>query len=112
MLSLDSTLKNRKLEILDYFRNRSIESLEAIKKIYGNDQYKERARAVNQAITETRNDFVKTLAQKAYVENWTKEDILRCVLLINYTSYVVMIDARNEVWPYDYMSFSRRVGEL
>lgn len=53
MLSLDSTLKNRKLEILDYFRNRSIESLEAIKKTYGNDQYKERARAVNQAITET-----------------------------------------------------------
>ena len=32
--------------------------------------------------------------------------------MITYACYVVMLESRNEVWPYDYMAFSRRVGEL
>ena len=34
------------------------------------------------------------------------------VLLIYYVSYIVMLEYRNKVWPYDYMSFSRRIGEI
>jgi hypothetical protein len=32
--------------------------------------------------------------------------------MVTYTNYVVMIEARNDTWPYDYMTFSRRIGEL
>lgn len=32
--------------------------------------------------------------------------------MITYTSYIVMLECRNEVWPYEYMAFSRRIGEL
>jgi hypothetical protein len=112
VINIDRTIKNKKEELLEYFRSRAVESLDVIIRTYGNDQYKERASASNKAIVETRSNFVKTLTQKAHWENWSKEDILRCVLLINYVSYVVMIDTRNDVWPYDYMSFSRRIGEL
>ncbi len=34
------------------------------------------------------------------------------VLMAHYTYYIVMLESRNKVWNYDYMSFSRRVGEL
>jgi hypothetical protein len=112
MLNIDSTLKDRKEDLISYFRGRAAESLEIIKKTYGNNQFRQRASAVNKAVVDTRSDLVKALVQKSNWEAWTKEDVLRCVLLINYVSYVVMIDTRNEVWLYDYMSFSRRIGEL
>lgn len=32
--------------------------------------------------------------------------------MITYTNDVVMLESRNAVWQYDYMAFSRRVGEL
>ncbi len=32
--------------------------------------------------------------------------------MITYTNDVVMLESRNSVWKYEYMSFSRRVGEL
>jgi hypothetical protein len=37
---------------------------------------------------------------------------LNSILLIHYTYYIVMLESRNSVWEYDYMSFSRRIGEL
>ncbi|HZO71904.1 MAG TPA: hypothetical protein VFB60_06845 [Ktedonobacteraceae bacterium] len=112
MLTIDHTLKDKKEELLNHFRSRALESLEEICRIYGISQFRERAQAVNKAVTETKNTLIKTLTQKAGWEGWDKEDILRCVLMITYVSYVVMIETRNEVWPYDYMAFSRRVGEL
>ena len=32
--------------------------------------------------------------------------------MVTYTNDVVMLESRNSVWEYDYMAFSRRVGEL
>ena len=32
--------------------------------------------------------------------------------MITHASNVVMLEARNDVWPYEYMTFSRRIGEL
>lgn len=112
MVILDKMLGDRKDELLSYFRNRAAESLQKIARIYGEAQVKDRASAINVAVKETRDNLVKTLTQKASKERWNNEDILRCVLMITYVSYVVMIDSRNEVWPYDFMSFSRRIGEL
>lgn len=112
MFSVDKTLQGRKEELLSYFRDRAAESLEEIVRTYGIDQFRERASAINRAIASARNTLITTLTQTASREGWDKGDLLRCVLMITYVSYVVMIESRNEVWPYDYMSFSRRVGEL
>lgn len=67
---------------------------------------------MNRAVIETRNNIVKALLKKSSTNGWTSEEILKCVLMITYASYVVMIESRNEIWPYEYMTFSRRMGEL
>lgn len=38
--------------------------------------------------------------------------MLNEILLITYVSYIVMLEYRNKVWAYEYMSFARRIGEL
>lgn len=105
MVTLDKTLGDRKDELLSYFRNRAAESLQKIERIYGEAQIRERASSINIAVKEAKDNLVKTLTQKASKEGWNNEEILRCVLMITYVSYVVMIDSRNEIWPYDFMSF-------
>ena len=52
------------------------------------------------------------LEETARTQQWTNREVLECVLMITYTNDVVMLESRNAVWQYDYMAFSRRVGEL
>ena len=56
--------------------------------------------------------MLSILLDVAKEESWTNMDLLECFLMITYTNDVVMLEARNSVWQYEYMSFSRRVGEL
>lgn len=112
MLVIDKSLDSRKPELLAYFRERAKESLEEVRLTHGSTQFKKQASAINKANIETKEKIVATLLQTASTENWRNEEILPSVLLIAYASYVAMIEARNEVWAYDYMAFSRRVGEL
>lgn len=112
MFEINRSLGERKQELLLYFRGRAEESLEKIRNEYGVHQFRESATAINRAIMGTKDTLVKAVAQKAQLERWMNEDMLKCVLMITYASYVVMLESRNEVWPYDYMAFSRRVGEL
>ncbi len=37
---------------------------------------------------------------------------LKNILLINYIMFVFGLESRNKLWNYDYMAFSRRIGEL
>ncbi len=99
-------------DLLIYFRNRAAESLDELRQLYGSRDHKKLATAINQAIIQTRIQLLKVIAQQAERENWPAQEKLSAILLATYASYVVMIDTRNEVWPYDYMSFSRRIGEL
>jgi len=112
MIDLDQTLSDKKVELLNYFRERAAASLEEIKRTYTNSQFREQASAINTAIKETRSTLVKTLTQKAIKENWDNDALLPCILMIAYTSSVVLLEARNEVWSYNFMDFSRRIGEL
>jgi len=112
MISIDRSLSTRKEELLNYFRERANESLEEIKRIYGSTEFKNQASAINKATTETKDNIIKTLLQKAAKEKWGNKEILQCILMVTYTNYIVMIECRNEVWPYEYMTFSRRIGEL
>lgn len=112
MIAIEKSLSTKKKDLLTYFRERAEESLEEIRRTYGSTEFKEQAKAINGAVKETRGNIIKALLQKATEEKWSYEEILQCILMITYTNYIVMIECRNEVWPYEYMTFSRRIGEL
>jgi len=105
-------MKNKKVELLNYFRNRAEEFLSEIKLTYGNTQFKEQSSAINKSLIETKENLIATLLQKAETENWSNKEKLESILMITYANYIVMLEARNDVWPYEYMTFSRRIGEL
>ena len=112
MINIDKSLCARKAELLDYYRNRASESLEEVRRTYGATEFKNQAKDINTACIETRDNIIKALLQKAKAGKWSNEEILPNILIITYTNYIVMIECRNEVWPYEYMTFSRRIGEL
>lgn len=72
--------------------------------------YKYQASAINKFINEIRDDSISGL--KSHSEELTQPELLYEILIITYASYIVMLDARNSVWPYEYMAFARRIGEL
>jgi len=111
-MDISKTLKSRKIELLTYFRNRAEEFLSEIKLMYGNAQYNKQTSAINTSLIGTKEKLIAVLLQKASAEEWTNEEKLESILMITYASYIVMLETRNGVWPYDYMAFSRRIGEL
>lgn len=111
-MNIDKSLNTRKADLLNYFRNRAEEFLSEIRLNYGNTQYKEQASAINKALIETKENLIATLLQKADAEKWNNKEKLECILMITYSNYIVMLEARNDVWQYEYMTFSRRIGEL
>lgn len=52
------------------------------------------------------------LTATAAKEKWTPERLLDCQLRLFYCSLVVNLESRNQVVAYDYMDFSRRIGEV
>ncbi len=95
-----------------YIRQRSAEYLSEIRERYGVSQYRQRASAINRAVVREREHLTRMIRQQARKDQWTNLDTLSTVLLVMHCSNVVMIESRNEQWPYEYMAFSRRVGEL
>jgi len=112
MVTIGKDLCKKKQDLLGYFRDRASESLDEVKLSYGTTQFKEQATAMNNANHETKENLLKALLQKADTEKWHNREILPCVLMLTYAHYIVMLEYRNEVWPYEYMTFSRRIGEL
>ena len=112
MITIDKSLSVKKQELLTYFRERAGESLEEVRCTYASNQFKRQAKAINKAISETRKNVEKALLQKAAKEKWKNEEILKCLLMIMHASNIVVIESRNDVWSYEYMTFSRRIGEL
>jgi hypothetical protein len=111
-MNIDKILKNKKAELLAYFRDRASEFLTDIKQKFAETQSDKRARAINVCLNETKSKLITTILQQAEKENWTHQEKLECLLMITYCNIVVMIESRNSVRPYEYMDFSRRVGEL
>lgn len=111
-MKIDKNLKNKKTELLHYYRSRAEEFLGEIKLTFGNTQYKEQASAINKSLIETKDILLATLLQTAENQKWTNQEKLESILMITYTNYIVMLESRNDVWPYEYMTFSRRIGEL
>ena len=111
-MKITHDLYNYKSDILQYFRHKANKSYGQIIKIYGERDYKKRANAINQSVIRTAEKIKSIIIQKSTAQNWTKKEILSNILMISYCSYVVMIEFRNRAWPYEYMAFSRRIGEL
>jgi len=111
-MDIDKSLKNRKTDLLNYYRSRADEYLSEIRLTYGEIQIKEQASAINKSLIETKDKLIAALLQTAEKEKWTNQEKLETILLTTYTNYIVMLESRNDVWPYEYMTFSRRIGEL
>lgn len=111
-MNISKELKNDKAGLLSYFRSRANEILSELALEYSAADYKKKASALNKAMIQSRDNLFEILNEKARTENWSNMEILECVLMITYTNDVVMLESRNSVWEYDYMAFSRRIGEL
>ncbi len=111
-MNINRNLYQQKNEILHYLRDRAAESYSEIVKIHGEQDYKKRAGAINKAIVKTTQNLRNIIMQRSLSQSWLKEEILNNILMITYCSYVTMIEYRNKAWLYEYMAFSRRIGEL
>ena len=111
-IHIDADFGLRKDELLTYLRSRTQELLGDIMREFGVSQFKKRASAINKALTKERSVVESVMTQTAVKEEWSNGDHLRAKLLLMYCSNVVMLESRNTVWPYEYMAFSRRIGEL
>lgn len=111
-MRIDKNIKNRKLDLLTYFRSRANEILSELNIQYSTTDFKKKASAMNNEMIKSRDNLLSILDDISRAQQWTNKEILECVLMITYTNDVVMLEARNDIWQYEYMSFSRRIGEL
>ena len=75
-------------------------------------QNNDKSNIINKCIKTHLNELLETAKQASRNNNWNNEELLNEILLITYASYIVMLEYRNKVWPYEYMAFARRIGEL
>lgn len=101
-------MKQDKSKWIAFFTQQVATEKEKICSRYKN--YKDQASAINQFINDIRGNSIRSL--KAHSNELTQSELLDEILIITYASYIVMLDARNSVWPYEYMAFARRIGEL
>lgn len=111
-MNINKNIKNKKQELLIYFRSRASEFLTEIRNKFAETQPDKRARSINEKLNQTKENLIATLIQKSEKEKWTNQEKLESILMITYCHILVMIESRNSVRPYEYMDFSRRVGEL
>lgn len=101
-------MKQDKSKWIAFFTQQVATEKEKICSRYKN--YKDQASAINRFINDIRDNSIRSL--KAHSNELTQSELLDEILIITYASYIVMLDARNSVWPYEYMAFARRIGEL
>ena len=95
-----------KVKLLSEFRELMTDHLEEISGT--SESHKKKATALNNCAERIREEYI----EKILLEKHSIERQLEKILLVTYVSYVVMLEFRNVVWPYEYMAFSRRIGEL
>jgi len=101
-----------KTSVFSYFSNRGQEILSDLINEQGRNNPSKITSALQPELKATRDSLISTVIQKSQRENWTKDSLVNAILLLSHGANAAMLDFRNQVWPYDYMSFSRRVGEL
>ncbi|MGN4425972.1 hypothetical protein ACTFQN_19370 [Bacillus cereus group sp. MYBK30-1] len=97
------TLSYTKVELLDLFRTVGANIYEEIK------GKKDATTKLNTELKKITRKLVKPVVENAELTN---EERLDKILMVYYCSYIVMIEFRNRMRPYEYMDFTRRIGEL
>jgi len=101
-----------KERVLDYFNKRTEETVIELEKEIGRNNPSKMTQALQPRIKESRDSLMRSIEQEAVRDKWKSEKLVYINLLVAHGANVAMLDFRNRIWPYDYMSFSRRVGEL
>ena len=78
-MNIDKNIKDKKQELLAYFRDRATEFLSQIKTKFAETQSDKRARAINEALNQTKNNLITTLLQQAEKEKWTNKEKLEAI---------------------------------
>lgn len=99
-----------KSEWIDTFRTQAEKILIIVTKSKKNQ--KDRASEINKQVNNFRNSQIEIVKRQAKQESWNNERLLNEILLLTYASYIVILEYRNKIWPYEYMAFARRIGEL
>lgn len=73
---------------------------------------KDKASEINKRIKKSRDGEIASINIIAKRDAWDNQSLLNEILLLTYASYIVMLEYRNMVWKYEYMTFARRIGEL
>lgn len=101
-----------KAPLLAYFRARGQEALAELQREIGAHHPNELAAAINKALRNSIRRVTETILRDAASEGWNPEQTLAALLTATYAGQVAMLELRNEIRPYEYMDFSRRIGEL
>ncbi|WP_370559215.1 hypothetical protein NMD70_03595 [Edwardsiella tarda] len=94
-----------KQEIFDYFHSNLTVIASNIQA--QNIPHGGKSTLINQAVESVRNDLANILAIQ-----YSHLDRSKLFMLLQYCYSVMSFEYRNVVWPYEYMAFSRRNGEL
>ena len=99
-----------KKELIENFRKQA--DFIALNKLKNGDK-KKQTQILNKEIKKYCELLIKEETGK-YLDCSEQDNsvLLNQILLITYASYVVMLEARHKLWNYEYMSFTRRIGEL
>ena len=73
---------------------------------------KDKTSEINKLIKSYSDEKILLVQKQAISEKWDNERLLNEILKITYVSYVVMLECRNKLRAYEYMDFSRRIGEF
>lgn len=111
-MDITKEIRIQKKELLSFFRSEVNKKYGELEKQNPGLDYKKKADAINKIVIALKDSIVNQLSFTANLEQWETTILLECVLMVNYVCYVVMLETRNRVWKYDYMAFSRRIGEL
>ena len=99
-----------KKELIENFRKQA--DFIALNKLKNGDK-KKQTQILNKEIKKYCELLIKEETGK-YLDCSEQDNsvLLDQILWITYASYVVMLEARHKLWNYEYMSFTRRIGEL
>ncbi len=64
-MNIDKNTKDKKQELLAYFRDRASEFLTDVKTMFADTQSDKRASAINKMLNQTKDNLIATLLQKS-----------------------------------------------
>lgn len=99
-----------KKDVLSYFKENSFLIIDTIQKL--NQEQNVSSKQMNEQLTLLFDRLKEELLDKASVDGWGNEKILNSVLTIKYCYFISLLESRNTLWEYNYIDFSRRIGEL